>query len=522
MYMTGDGKKFESAVRNAMAAVFNVGSTPYLKKLESEIQIQQIEVCPETFVKTIISYEQRSIYETTRGGEAKVNTDRKHHASEYGLWDVKIDTNDYFKPDKKTMVIPGTTFTEPCPECGSSGSIVCTACEGKGKAACDVCEGSGFAKCPDCSGTGLAPCPKCDGTGNLIEDSEDNNKEGHIVSCPDCNGTGNLPCEHCEGEGKVVCPSCHGSGEGVCKKCMGTGKVKCPSCKGSGSVVTEVEVASETFVKEDTNILFLSALREDMVPFFNDLKPEFDTHQVAVYESSDPIASISTGDFNYRMRETVYNSGAVFDNMLSEIDLDKDSMKVNRYRVNIFQRIFLKITYTFNEKVYLMYYDCGEKQSFLTANPYNDVLQRLADDIAEAYRNKEYHIVAKKLQEFKTLAKTSKSPVTVRNNPLKIAEGICDRFTIVAILGMIIPLLGFLIYYSGSELFAPHEFKLLIMWSVGLGLASIIGHYKTISHVWPILVRQMKLYAAYIACFGIGMILSAMVEGLLGYLIYVF
>ena len=54
MYMTGDGKKFESAVRNAMAAVFNVGSTPYLKKLESEIQIQQIEVCPETFVKTII------------------------------------------------------------------------------------------------------------------------------------------------------------------------------------------------------------------------------------------------------------------------------------------------------------------------------------------------------------------------------------------------------------------------------------------------------------------------------------
>ena len=192
MYMAGDGKRFEPAVRNAMSAVFNVGSTPYLRKLESEMSIQKIEVCPETFVQNIISYEQRSIYETTRGGEAKKNTDHRRYATEFGLWDVKIDIPDYFKESKKTVVVPGTTYVEPCSECGNTGIITCPDCEGSGKTKCRDCDGSGFISCPDCGGSGVKPCPKCDGTGKILEETDDKSKQGHIIVCPDCEGTGNI------------------------------------------------------------------------------------------------------------------------------------------------------------------------------------------------------------------------------------------------------------------------------------------------------------------------------------------
>ncbi len=521
MYMASDGKKFEPAVRNAMAAVFSVGETPYLRKLESEMTVQKIEVCPETFVQNLISYEQRDIYETTRGGEAKNNTDRKHSATEYGVWDFKFDIQDYFKEGKRTMVVPGTTFTEKCTECNGTGIITCPDCGGNGKKTCPDCEGTGWVPCKDCEGTGLANCPKCDGTGKLIDEANDNSKQGHIITCPDCEGSGKIRCRTCDGLGRVPCPTCHSTGEVSCKKCGNTGKVKCPSCKGSGTIVNEVEVSSEIFVKEDHNILFMSTLREDMVPFFTELKPEFETHPVAVYESDTQITTINTGDFNYRIRETTFNTGAVYDKMAAEIDTQSGLYKIAKYRVNIFQRIFLKITYCFNDKVYLMYYDCGEKKSYLTANPYNDVLQRLADDIYQAYRDKEYQTVAQKLREFRSLVKTSKSPANVRNDPEKVAGAICDRFTLAAVLGMLIPLFAFLIYFSG-RVFSSHEFKVLVMWSVALALASIIGHHKFISMTWTSLVRQMKRYAAFLACFGIGMLISALIEGIISYLIYLF
>ncbi|MCR5823971.1 MAG: hypothetical protein K6G60_06010 [Lachnospiraceae bacterium] len=519
MYMASDGKKFEPAVRNAMTAVFNVGSTPYLRKLESEMTIQKIEVCPETFVQNLISYENRSIYETTRGGEAQKNTDRKHYATEYGLWDFKFDTQDYFKEDKRTLVVPGTTFTEGCPKCGNTGIITCPNCEGKGKQKCSDCDGTGMAACPDCSGTGLAPCPKCDGTGKILEETDDKSKQGHIISCPDCNGSGKVHCEHCDGTGHIPCVTCHGTGEMVCKSCAGTGKIKCPDCKGSGTIVNEVEVSSEIHVKEEHNILFMSTLREDMVPFFAELKPEFETHAVATYESSEPILSISTGDFNFRIRETSFNSGVVFNQMASDIDISSGTSRINKYRVNVFQRIFLKITYSFNEKVYLMYYDCGEKKSYLTANPYNDVLQRLADDILVGYREKDYKTVAVKLQEYRSLRKSAKGPVNIRNNPEKIAESICDRFTVASIVGMIIPLLFVLIYFSGK--YAPRDFRQLLMWSMGISIVSVFGYYKLISYTWSSLVRRMKLYAAYLSCTGLGLILSSMTEFIIAYLVHV-
>ncbi len=522
MYMAGDGKKFEPAVRRAMTAVFNVGSTPYLRKLESEMTIQKIEVCPETFVQNLISYEQRNIYETTRGGEARKDTDRKHSASEYSVWDFKFDIQDYFKEEKRVLTVPGTTFTESCPECGSTGIITCPECEGTGKTECAKCGGTGEIPCPDCHGEGSMPCPTCNGTGKLVDESDEKSKQGHIIPCPDCDGTGRIYCKTCDGIGRIPCPDCHGSGETGCKKCAGTGKIKCPACKGSGSIINEVEVSSEIFVREDHNILFMSSLREDMVPFFSEYKPEFETHAVARYESSTRIDSISTGDFNFRVRETTFNTGPVFDKMTEGLDIDSASLKVAKYRVNVFQRIFLKITYTFNEKVYLMYYDCGEKKSYLTANPYNDVLQHLADEIYKTYLEKDYHEVALKLREFRSLSKASKGPVSVRNNPEKIAEAICDRFTLVAVLGMLIPLLFFLIFFSSKGIFSPSEYKGLVLWSLGVGLASIIIHYKTISLTWTALIRQMKVYAAYVACFGIGLLVSAFVEGLISYLLYVF
>ncbi len=522
MYMVGDGKKFEPAVRSAMTAVFNVGSTPYLRKLESEMTIQKIEVCPETFVQNLISYEQRAIYETTRGGESVRNTDRKHYASEYGVWDFNFDIDDYFKEDKRKMVVPGTTYTEVCPLCGSTGIINCPDCDGRGKTVCPDCGGEGTVPCPDCKGEGSTPCPRCDGTGNLIDENDTKSKEGHIISCPDCDGTGRIKCKKCGATGKVPCNTCQGTGEAACKKCMGTGKIKCPDCKGSGNITDEVEVSSEIMVKEDHNIMFMSTLREDMVPFFTELKPEFETHAVATYESGDPIVTISTSDFNYRIRETVFNSGAVFDQMTSDIAAKSDNLKVKKYKVNVFQRIFLKITYTFNDKVYLMYYDCGEKKSYLTANPYNDVLQRLSDDIVLAYKEKKYAIVAQKIKEFRSLSRSAKTPVNVRNNPEKYAEAICDRFTLAAVVGMLIPLLGFLIYFSAKGIFNPQEFKALIMWSAGIGIVSIIGYYKLISVIWMGLIRQMKLYAAYLSFLGLGLVLSSLMEGILTLLIYRF
>jgi hypothetical protein len=520
MYMAGDGKKFEPAVRKAMTAVFNVGSTPYLRKLESEMTIQKIEVCPETFVQNLISYEQRSLYETTRGGETQRNTDRKHYATEYGIWDFKFDINDYFKEEKQVMVVPGTTYTDVCSECGGTGVKTCPDCEGSGKTTCNECNGEGFTACPDCKGSGKLPCKTCDGTGKLIEETNDKSKEGHIISCPDCGGSGFTKCERCDSTGRVPCPICHGSGQINCKTCKGMGKIKCHNCKGSGNIISEVEVSSEIHVAETHNILFMSSLREDMVPFFTELKPEFDTHAVAVYESSTPITSISTADFNLRIRETTFNTGAVFDQMSEQNDLPPEFTRVAKYRVNVFQRIFLKITYSFNDKVYLMYYDCGENTSYLTANPYNDVLQRLADDIVQSYREKDFATIAKKLREFRTLKKSSKSPAVIRNDPERTANAICERFTLASVLGMIVPLLFFLIYFSGKEIFSSGEFKHLIIWSVGIGLASIFGYYKAISLTWTSFVRKMKNMGAYLSCFGLGFTLSTFTEAIIAYLIH--
>ncbi len=522
MYMAGDGRKFEPAVRKAMTAVFNVGSTPYMRKLESEMSITKIEVCPETFVQNLISYEERSICETTRGGEAQRNTDRKHSIGEYGIWDFKFDITDYFKEDKQTMVVPGSTYTEPCPDCGSTGIITCPDCGGSGKEKCSECGGTGFVQCPDCHGEGKLPCQKCDGTGKLLEETNDKDKEGHIIPCPDCAGSGYTRCERCDSTGRIPCPICHGTGESNCKKCKGTGKIKCTTCNGFGNIISEIEVSSHINVKEEHNIMFMSSLREDMVPFFTELKPEFDTHDVAVYESSTPITSISTTDFNFRIRETVFNTGSVFEKMVPEINTAVDTTKIRKYRVKVFQRIFLKITYSFNDKVYLMYYDCGENKSYLTANPYNDVLQRLADDILQAYREKNYSEVAKILKEFRALKKSSKSPAVIRNDPEKTAAAICDRFTLASVIGMLIPLLFFLIYFSGKGIFNPNEFKHLILWSVGFALASIIGYYKLISFTWTSFVRQMKSLSAYLSCFGLGMILSTITEAVIAYLIYLF
>ncbi len=518
--MAGDGRKFEPAVRKAMTAVFNVGSTPYLRKLESEMTIQKIEVCPETFVQNLISYEQRSLYETTRGGEAQRNTDRKHYATEYGIWDFKFDINDYFKENKQVMVVPGTTYTDVCEECGGTGVKTCPDCGGSGKATCGECGGEGFIQCPDCEGSGKLPCKTCDGTGKLIDETNDKSKEGHIIPCPDCEGSGFTKCERCDSTGRVPCPICHGSGQVNCKTCKGMGKIKCHNCKGSGNIISEVEVSSEIHVSEAHNILFMSTLREDMVPFFTELKPEFDTHSVAVYESSTPITSISTADFNFRIRETTFNTGSVFDQMSEQNDLPPELTRVAKYRVNVFQRIFLKITYSFNDKVYLMYYDCGENKSYLTANPYNDVLQRLADDILQSYREKDFSTIAKKLREFRTLKKSSKSPAVIRNDPERTANAICDRFTLASVIGMIIPLLFFLIYFSGKEIFTSGEFKSLIIWSVGVGLASIFGYYKLISITWTSFVRQMKNFSAYLSCFGLGFILSTLTEAMIAYLIH--
>ena len=517
MYVASDGRKFEPAVRKAMAAVFSVGATPYLRKLESEMAIQRIEVCPETFVQTLISYDSRNIYETTRTGEATVTADRKHFASEYGVWDFKFDTADYFKEDKRKLVVPGTTYIEACPECEGIGVKTCPQCNGNGKQSCSVCGGTGFVPCPNCEGEGHTVCKTCNGNGTVI--SKENGEE-KTVACPDCGGSGVHACSTCSGNGRITCKECEGSGRTNCRECKGVGKVKCKNCKGFGNVVDEVEVSSDINVKEAHNIMFMSSLREDMVPFFTELKPEFDVHQVAVYESSDPIFSISTTDFNFRVRETIFNTGVMFENLEKEINSGSGDVQIKKYRVKVFQRIFLKITYSFNDKVYLMFYDCGENKSFLTANPYNDVLQRLAEDIRHSYERKDYPEVAAKITEYRSLRKINTDYTPVRNDPEAVAASISDRFTLASALGILIPLIAVIIFFSKGAIFSASETRTLIMWSIGFGLGLVVAAYRIISKTWTSIVRHMSMVSANLAFFGTGLLSSALIEGIIAYIIY--
>ena len=476
LYTSEDGAKFEPQVKSLLAKAFNLGTTSFLKQLEKNISVQNIEAFPDTFVKCQISYETRDIADVVSPGAGTVTSDRKRHAYEFNIWDMAMPVQDIFKEGKSAVTLPHTNYVESCP----------------------VCAHRGVATCRTCDGTKHVPCPKCLGTGYDME--------GDAAS-PGSDSTSTL-CRTCGGSGTILCPDCGG-----------TGAVTCDTCGGSGVVTDSVEVTSEIHTAENSNMFFMSKLRSELVPFFDELDDSFSTHTVAIYESNAPILSVNTKDFNYRLTETEFNTGAIFNNLQDTIK-DIPNTRVLKYRATVFQRIYLKITYVFDDRVYTMYYDSGSKKSILMSNPYDDIITSLAEGVRIAYENKDYKMLSIRLNEYRALKKSSKREVNVKRDPETIAESMCDRFTLSFVAGLIIPLVLLTLLVTTNSAFTDADAKSAIIASIVSSIIFVVTAYTVIKRTFTNVLTRLSFISARLTYTAIAFIVSSLVFIGFAYLVY--
>ncbi len=500
LYTSEDGSKFEPQVKSLLAKAFNLGTTNFLRQLEKNILIQNIEAYPDTFVKCQISYETRDIKDVISPGAGSVTSDRKRHAYEFNIWDMGMPVQDIFKESKNTVTLPYTDYVESCPVCAHHGNVTCRTCDGIKHVPCPKCLGTGYNVSSDAA------------TGNTAGNASEN-ANGSVKTLNDTSLAG------ASAESPAFCRTCGGTGSILCPDCGGTGAVTCDTCGGTGAVTNSVIVTSEIHTADNSNMFFMSKLRSELVPFFDELNDSFSTHTVAVYESSTPILSINTKDFNYRLTETEFNTGAIFNNLCDTINTIPN-MRILKYRAIVFQRIYLKITYVFDDRVYTMYYDSGSKKSILTSNPYDDIITSLAEGVRIAYENKDYKMLSIRLSEYRALKKSSKREVNVKKDPETIAESMCDRFTLSFVFGLIIPLVLLTLLVTTNPAFTSADAKSAIIASIISSVIFVVSAYAIIKRTWTNILTRVSFMSARLTYTVIAFIASALVFMGFTYLVY--
>ncbi|GEM_PF-764901 len=203
---------------------------------------------------------------------------------------------------------------------------------------CNKCNGTGT--CPTCHGTGWITCSRCHGSGHYYDEFEKK-----IKKCPVCNGTGRERCHDCGGTGK--CSKCNGTGKLICKRCMGTGYYQKIKTFKTTYKITE---KSYNFGLEGLPIRMQSWIKSKKGKgkiVFKGKLIEFSNRDKISYKS-DFLEKDSS-----KIDEEVFSK--VKDELLSFLKPKRG--KPGRLELTIEEFDILHLNYTYNQKIFDIYYN---------------------------------------------------------------------------------------------------------------------------------------------------------------------
>jgi len=371
-------------------------SIPYhdFHNFGKKASIESITLKPAYFAQLHTQYEERTVSAGKQPFKGQEVPHRKYYSiSDVNPWESGLKSYDDFVEDEETYSVAGSQHVEPCDDCGGHGHITCPKCAGKKEITCPTCSGAKKVNCPNCHGRGNTSgrCSSCDGGGQVKAGFNESEQRWNYLPCSSCGGSGhkNITCSRCHGSKKIYCEKCKGSGRVTCSECKGTGTVPCRTCDSEGKLIHFFKI-QQTLDHEYHKQTFHHHSIKKSFPLFEFLtnnsgdeqKIELEGTQIAFEQGEKVSAHITESN-----PELTANLQGLLDEASEPVS---GSLHIIRQSLYVEQSDVFEVTYTMNNKNYILLIYGEENNVFATVSPITEVRDKYYKEALKAFENKKF------------------------------------------------------------------------------------------------------------------------------------